>query len=78
LGNKWHKGTEAPMLVLTRKLGEQLVVGDNVVISVQKISRSRATLGIEAPAEVSVIRQELIESSLPERRDRRPADVPRS
>ena len=52
------------MLVLSRKLGEQVIVGGNVVISVQKISRNRATLGIQAPEEVSIVRKELIESSL--------------
>lgn len=66
------------MLVLTRKLGEQLIVGDNVVISVQKISRSRATLGIEAPAEVSIVRQELVEPPRPQSVDTRPVEVAHS
>ena len=66
------------MLVLTRKLGEQVIVGDNVVISVQKISRSRATLGIEAPAEVTIVRQELVEPSLPHQHDQRSAHVAHS
>ena len=47
------------MLVLTRKLGEQIVIGDNIVISVVSVGRDRVKLGITAPAEVPVHRQEV-------------------
>lgn len=47
------------MLVLSRKLGERLVIGDNVVVTVTKIIGNRVTLGIEAPKDIPVVRGEL-------------------
>jgi len=47
------------MLVLSRKEGEKLVIGDNVVITVNRISGNRVAIGIEAPREVSIKRGEL-------------------
>lgn len=47
------------MLVLSRKLGEKLVIGDNIVVTVVKIDRNQIRLGIEAPPEVSVYREEI-------------------
>lgn len=47
------------MLVLSRKEGEKLVIGDNIVLVVSKICGNRITLGIEAPADVKVLRGEL-------------------
>ena len=37
------------MLVLSRKLGEKIVIGDNIVVTVVKIDRNQIRLGIEAP-----------------------------
>jgi carbon storage regulator len=47
------------MLVLSRKEGEKLIVGENITIVVSKISGNRVTLGIEAPRDVKVVRGEL-------------------
>ena len=47
------------MLVLSRKEGEKLVIGDNVVITVNRIAGNRVALGIEAPRDVSIVRGEL-------------------
>ena len=47
------------MLVLTRKLREQIRVGENITIAVLEIKGSRVRLGIEAPREVRVVRNEL-------------------
>lgn len=47
------------MLVLSRKIGERLVIGDNITIVVNKIVGNRVTLGIEAPDNVRVMRSEL-------------------
>jgi carbon storage regulator len=47
------------MLVLSRKVGEKLVIGDNVTIVVNRVAGNRVTLGIEAPPAVRVIRGEL-------------------
>lgn len=47
------------MLVLTRKTGEELVIGDNIKVVVNRISGNRVTLGISAPDEVRIVRGEL-------------------
>jgi carbon storage regulator len=50
---------EKPMLVLSRKLGERLIIGEAIVVTVTQIDRGRVRLGIEAPANVDVVREEL-------------------
>ena len=47
------------MLVLSRKEGEKLVIGENITLVVSKISGNRVTVGIEAPADVKIFRGEL-------------------
>lgn len=47
------------MLVLSRKLGEKIVIGDNIVLTVVKIDRNQIRLGIEAPTDVPVFREEI-------------------
>ena len=47
------------MLVLSRKLNEKIVIDGGIVISVVKIDRNQIRLGIEAPSQVGVFREEL-------------------
>jgi carbon storage regulator len=47
------------MLVLTRKHGEMIQIGDSIVIKVIATGRGKCKLGIEAPANVRVLRGEL-------------------
>ena len=47
------------MLVLSRKEGEKLVIGDDIVITVNRISGHRVSIGIEAPPHVPITRGEL-------------------
>ena len=47
------------MLVLTRKIGEKIVVGNRIVVEVLKAKGGRLRLGIEAPREVCVYREEI-------------------
>ena len=44
------------MLVLTRKLGEQIPIGDGMVVTVVNLSRGRVRLGITGPNEVTIVR----------------------
>jgi carbon storage regulator len=47
------------MLVLSRKIGEKLVIGDNITVVVSRVAGNRVTLGIEAPSDVRIVRGEL-------------------
>ena len=47
------------MLVLSRKQNQSLVIGDNIVITILSIDRDQIRLGIEAPRDISIMRQEL-------------------
>ena len=47
------------MLVLSRKIGEKLVIGDNITVVVSRVAGNRVMLGIEAPHDVRIIRGEL-------------------
>ena len=47
------------MLVLSRKLGQSLKVGDSVRITIVKIDNNSVRLGIDAPQDVSIQRQEI-------------------
>ena len=47
------------MLVLSRKLGEKIVIGDNILVTIVKIDRNQIRIGIEAPHEVPVYREEI-------------------
>ncbi len=47
------------MLVLSRKEGEQLVIGENIVLTVNRISGNRVAIGVDAPRDVRIIRGEL-------------------
>ena len=49
------------MLVLNRKKGETIIVGDNIRITVVDVQGDNIKIGIEAPREVSIYRQELYE-----------------
>jgi carbon storage regulator len=48
------------MLVLSRKLGEKIYIGDNICITVVDIDRGKIRLGIDAPRDVPIYRQELL------------------
>ncbi len=48
------------MLVLTRKLMEKLVIGDNICVTVVRIEGGQVRLGIDAPSDVRIVRSELV------------------
>jgi carbon storage regulator len=55
------------MLILTRKVNETLMVGDDVSVTVLGIKGGQIRIGINAPREVSVHRQEVYEKIMRER-----------
>jgi len=48
------------MLVLSRKLNETIIIGDNIRITVVNIGGNQVRLGIDAPGDVKVMREELL------------------
>ena len=48
------------MLVLSRKLGEKIVIGENIVLTIVAIKGNQIRVGVEAPRSVSVWRGELL------------------
>ena len=51
------------MLVLSRKAGERITIGEAVVVTVLRLSNGRVKLGIAAPADVAVVRTEIDQDS---------------
>ena len=49
------------MLILTRKIGESLIIGDDVEITVLSVRGNQVKLGVNAPKEIAVHRQEMYE-----------------
>ncbi|MEA5083847.1 MAG: carbon storage regulator CsrA [Lachnospiraceae bacterium] len=47
------------MLILQRKAGESIIIGDDITITVQSISSDKVKIAIDAPKEVQIIREEL-------------------
>jgi carbon storage regulator len=50
------------MLVLGRKIGEQIMIGDHIILTVLAIDEHKIKLGIDAPADIRILRGELYES----------------
>jgi carbon storage regulator len=49
------------MLILTRRIGESLMIGDDVVVSVLSVTGSQIRIGVTAPRDVAVHREEVYE-----------------
>ena len=48
------------MLVLTRKVGELVVIGGNIRVTVLSTARGKVRIGIDAPRDVNIVRPELL------------------
>lgn len=57
------------MLVLTRHLGEKIIIGDSIEVTVITIKGQAVRIGIEAPRDVGVHRQEIYERIQKEKQD---------
>jgi len=60
------------MLVLSRKKDEKIVIGDSITLMVVEIRGDKVRLGIEAPRDVTVHRQEVHDTIQREKRDATP------
>ena len=47
------------MLILTRRPGETILIGDDIEVTVMRISGNQVRVGIEAPKDVAIVRDEL-------------------
>jgi carbon storage regulator len=59
------------MLILTRKLGESIRIGDDVTLTVLSVKGNQIRLGVDAPREVEVHRQEIYDRILDEQMPKR-------
>lgn len=57
------------MLILTRRIGEKIIIDNNVIISIVGLKGSQVRIGTEAPPEVPVYREEIYQKILKERAD---------
>ena len=56
------------MLILTRKVNEKIVIGDNIVVTLIEVKGDQVKLGVEAPKNVKVFRQEVFDAIQTENR----------
>ena len=56
------------MLVITRKAGDRVQIGDDITVTLLEITGSSVRLGIDAPAEVAVYRHEILQAVKEENR----------
>jgi carbon storage regulator len=60
IADQWKCSSEAKdVLVLSRKIGERILIGDKIAVTVVKIGHGGVRIGIEAPPELAVVREEL-------------------
>lgn len=52
------------MLVLTRRVGESILIGDDIVVTVLELNRDQVRIGIRAPRSVTVHREEVYQEIL--------------
>jgi len=55
------------MLILTRRVGEKLVIGENVTVTILAAKGRQIRIGIEAPHDITVYREEIHQRILKER-----------
>lgn len=51
------------MLVLSRKPGEKILIGENVTVTIVRIGPNTVRIGIEAPRDMNIVREELCETA---------------
>ena len=60
------------MLILTRRVGETLVIGDDITVTVLGVKGNQARLGVNAPKEIAVHREEIFNRIKREQADGEP------
>ena len=65
------------MLILTRRVGESLMIGDDVTITVLGVKGNQVRIGVKAPKEVAVHREEILNRIEEDRAEKEPFSAPR-
>lgn len=63
------------MLIITRKKGESLMIGDDIEIIISKIDDGSVKIGIKAPRDIEVLRKELYEEVEKENKEAMKIDI---
>ena len=50
------------MLILQRKVGESIQIGDNILVSISSVEKGRVRVAIDAPSDIPIMRTELLET----------------
>jgi carbon storage regulator len=66
------------MLILTRRVGETVMIGNDVTVTVLGVKGNQVRIGVNAPRDVAVHREEIFERIKREEQDGAPARAPKS
>lgn len=61
------------MLVLSRKVGEKIFIGDKIAVTVVRVAQGIVRLGVEAPKELPIVREEIKDRLKADSKDQAPA-----
>jgi len=64
------------MLVLSRKVGEKILIGDNISVTVVRVAQGTVRIGVEAPQELPIVREEIKDQQRTGPRDRKVPSPP--
>jgi len=59
------------MLVLSRRVGERIFIGDDISVTVVRVAQGIVRIGVEAPQELSIVREEIKDQEKEDLHDRK-------